>query len=186
MLNLLQDHIGKWEGGYSNNPADAGGETVRGITWNTFQGIAPKLGWPATRERFLGLTENDFKRVVKYFWDISKADKINPSVGAFITQLRWGGQSRVKSFVDQVFASHGITDRVPASTFLSDSNIKYLNKLNPVKVFNQLHQLRVAQHTQRAQTVPGQAQFLQGWLRRAADFNATFNPEKKSPCEPLK
>lgn len=177
-LSQLQDHIAKWEGGYVNNPNDHGGETMRGITWTTFKSVAPKIGIPATRERFYKLDDNDFRAFVKHFWDISKADKLNPSIGAFVTQFRWGGPGRIPMFFNAIFQEKGITDRVPASTYLTESNIKNINKLDSTWLFNRLHSLRIAQHKSQAQK-PGQSGFKDGWINRANSFYALFNLEKK-------
>lgn len=175
MFEDFVKHIAKWEGGYSNDPLDRGGETVRGITWGTYQTIGPKLGFPATKERFLKLTFDDFAKFVKYFWDRSSANEIRDKRNAaHITQLRWGNANRIPQFLNKIFAAKGIQDRVPSDTLLTKQNIKNINSLNQDELFDTIHKLKMDHYEGIIRNDPSQSRFRTGWQRRANDFYNTF------------
>lgn len=66
--------VAKWEGGVANRPLteDPGGLTNRGITWDTWAALSQRLfGFAATMQNFLGMSDQQWERVFKWFWDVA-------------------------------------------------------------------------------------------------------------------
>ena len=65
----------QWEGGFVNDPADAGGATNKGITIGTFRQF---YGQNKTVDDLKAITAEQWHHIFKYgYWDRWKADLIN-------------------------------------------------------------------------------------------------------------
>jgi lysozyme family protein len=79
--------IRKWEGGLSKSKSDyfskfpvpdgSGYHTNKGITWKTFETLAPKLGYIATPQLFYAMPDDIWGKIFKYgYWDVIHGDQI--------------------------------------------------------------------------------------------------------------
>ena len=91
----------RWEGGKSDNAADLGGLTYKGITHETYIALCKiVLKKDPSREHFLSMTDEEVGLFVKHFWDKStnnnqiKSQKIAESLfnwnwGSGFMGLKW-------------------------------------------------------------------------------------------------
>lgn len=84
--NKIINHILKWEGGYANDPDDAGGATNSGITIATFRSV---YGNDKTVEDLKKLTYGQWVGIFhKLFWNPLRAyDIAHPSVCMLIVDM---------------------------------------------------------------------------------------------------
>ena len=86
----------RWEGGFSDHPADRGGATNKGVTLSTFQQF---YGADRTADDLRAMTDEQWLRIFREgYWNRWQADRI-------------ASQSLANLLVDWVWASgsHGIT-----------------------------------------------------------------------------
>ena len=71
---LLMPFILKWEGGFSDHPADRGGATYRGVTLATFRQF---YGTDRTAADLRAMTEEQWLRIFREgYWNRWQADRI--------------------------------------------------------------------------------------------------------------
>lgn len=149
------------EGGYSNDPVDAGGETKYGISKRAFPKVDIK-----------NLTIDEAKAIYKrYYWNRCNLDEIksyrislhlfdiavNCGVGTAgkLVQRAINETSKVKTSVDGVIGKKTIAN-------INVSDIKTLN--------NNLVQKRIDYYNAIVAANPSQIKFLRGWTNRAKSF----------------
>jgi lysozyme family protein len=72
-FDLVLSETLKHEGGWSNNPKDPGGATMKGITIATYRQYYPN----ATKEQLRNISDADVKMIYrKGYWDKVKADEL--------------------------------------------------------------------------------------------------------------
>ena len=69
----------KWEGGWSDNPADPGGATMKGITLGTYTAWRKAHGWPVPSKADLkAITDAEVQDIYwANYWLASGADKLS-------------------------------------------------------------------------------------------------------------
>jgi lysozyme family protein len=167
-VNHLFPFILKWEGGFVNDPSDAGGATNKGVTIATWR----QVGYDKTGDGSIDiqdlkqLTNDDvLNRVLKpHYWDRWKADQIR-------------SQKIADILVDWVWASgsYGITipQRVLGVTIdgvVGPKTLAALNDRNPDEFFEILYRERIDYIERICQTRPQNNRFRRGWLNRLEDL----------------
>jgi lysozyme family protein len=160
-INLLVPKILKWEGGYVNNPFDKGGATNMGVTLAAWQ----HLGHPtATEEDIKSLTHDDFKIVLRQYWNQWQADRIeNQSIAEILVDWVWGSGIWGIKIPQQILG-------VVADGQVGNKTIEALNAVNPAEFYAKIFQARkeflahIVAHNQ------SQSIFLKGWLNRLNDY----------------
>jgi lysozyme family protein len=171
-FKIAFDKTSVFEGGYSFNPNDKGGETFRGIArnmfpswdgWTTIDSI--KKSNPTDFNKFLmndvTLTNNVMNFYKKNFWDIIIGDLITDqnvanniydfAVNSGISRAVKYAQTIVKTTVDGQMGPHtiGLINTFGAESFVREykkSRMDFLNKI--------------------VQNNPSQKTFLAGWTSR--------------------
>lgn len=175
------DYIKRWEGGLSkdrNDPAafdpvpdGSGYHTNKGVTWNTFKGLAKKIGYTATPALFYKMPDNIWLSIYKVgYWDPINGDKINSQgIAELMADWGWGsGPGTASKYVQRYLVSKGYKIAVdgsfgPASTKALNDEIK---KAGAKKVFDELYKIRL----NFLQSLPGWANYGVGWGNRMKDF----------------
>lgn len=145
-----------WEGGYVNNPADPGGETNKGITYETW-----KSYFGDTHSRFIAMSDADWMYIFKKgFWDEIKGDQIrSQKVADAIVNWFWGsGYYAIREV-------QNIVGAVPDGIMGAES-IRLINKMNPDLLF---HEITVAEsnfYRTIVEANPGLNVFFKGWMNR--------------------
>ena len=166
-VELLAPKILKWEGGFVNDPLDAGGATNKGVTIATWRacGYDKDGDGDIDVDDMRLLTVADATMVLKrYYWDRWQADRIE-------------NQSVADILVDWVWASgvHGIKipQRILGVTVdgkVGNQTIAAVNAAEPSVLFKQIWLARKDFLNGIVQRNPSQKRFIKGWLNRLNDF----------------
>ena len=148
----------RWEGGFSDHPADRGGATNRGVTLATFQQF---YGADRTADDLRAMTDEQWLRIFREgYWNRWQADRI-------------ASQSLANLLVDWVWASgsHGITRPqkilgVEADGIVGEQTLAALAARAPEPLFHQLKAARIAFVEGIVRENPSQKVFLRGWKNR--------------------
>jgi len=187
MANFTTAHkvIMSNEGGYSNSPADAGGETYKGIArkfwpawsgWKYIDGVKantispPVYGTSAYRNYVAYLDKclaaltslqqlvHDFYQ--KNFWDRYRLSEINDqSVATWLYDHVVNGGSRGIEWVQEAVG-------VAADGKVGPATIAAINAADPVVLLQDAEDVAAFYRLDRAAADPSQVQFLPSWLRR--------------------
>lgn len=155
---LLVSFILRWEGGFSDHPADRGGATNRGVTLATFRQF---YGAGRTVDDLRAMTDEQWLRIFREgYWNRWQADRI-------------ASQSLANILVDWVWASgsHGITRPqrllgVTADGIVGEQTLAALAARDPEQLFHQLKTARIAFVEGIVRENPSQKVFLRGWKNR--------------------
>lgn len=170
-LNKFAPILLKKEGGYVNHPNDKGGATKYGITLAT----AKRFGFDKNNDGVIDskdimlLDENDFKVVLREFWDTCKADKIeNQSLANFIVDFYYNsGTSALKSMQRAL----GVT---PDGIF-GQKTLDAINYPCGHINFRNLKHARLAFVQNIVINKPDQKVFINGWNNRINSFEYSEN-----------
>lgn len=186
-IDVLLPFILKWEGGFANDPADAGGATNKGVTIATWRNVGyDKDGDGDIDVQDLKLLSNaDVRdRVLKpHFWDRWKADQIqSQKVANILVDWVWGS------------GKHGIVIPqrllgVNPDGIVGNKTLAAVNFADPDQLFNVIYNARVKflkditassiaayerkigrKATEKELMKHTNKRFLNGWLRRLADI----------------
>lgn len=156
----------KWEGGFVNDPLDAGGATNKGITITTYENWCLKKGCSKpTVEQLKNLGETEWTDIFKsMYWDRWRADEIK-------------SQSAANILVDWVWCSgvHGIKYPqkllgVEQDGCIGAKTLEAVNRRNSETLFEAVKAERIRFVEGIVSRNPSQAKFLKGWKNRINDF----------------
>lgn len=157
----------KWEGGWSDDPADKGGATMKGVTLATYVAYRAKKGLSVPSKQDLkNISQNEWNDIFKnLYWDRWKADTINnQSIANLIVDWVWTSGIYGIKFPQQVL---GVT----ADGIVGPKTISAINNYpNQKELFDKLWDRRKQHFTAIANSRPGNKKFLKGWLNRLNDF----------------
>lgn len=167
-FELYFDTLIKHEGGYVDDPLDAGGATKYGITLNVWKkrGYDKNKDGKIDKEDVKLLTKEDALKIAKEdYWDPIKGDDINnQSIAEFI--FDWGYNSGIKTAIKKVQEIVG----VPVDGIVGPVTLKAINQYPPKELFNKLKKSRENFYLAIVRNRPSQKKFLKGWLNRNNSF----------------
>lgn len=139
------------EGGYSNNPADPGGETMHGITLN----IARANGYTG---RMIDLPLSEAKRIARaQYWDKVKADQLPEEVRFDVFDGAYNsGVGQASKWLQRAV---GVTD----DGFIGPATVAAANAAKGLKAKYNGHRLAFMTDLKTWDT------FGRGWARRIAN-----------------
>jgi lysozyme family protein len=166
-FSLFAPFVFRWEGGFSNDPADRGKATNMGVTLSTWQ----RVGYDKDGDQQVGLsdlrllTPADVAIVMKrYYWDRWQADHIDD-------------QSVAEILVDWVWCSGkwGIVIpqrllRVAPDGVVGNITLRAVNTANPAKFHARILNARIKFINDIIRRDPTQARFKNGWMRRSYEL----------------
>jgi len=161
-IALLKPLILRWEGGFSNHPADRGGATNRGVTIATFRHF---YGQDRTVDDLRRMTDGQWTHIFRCgYWDRWQADRI-------------ASQSLADILVDWVWASgsHGITVPqrilgVSPDGIVGPQTLAALDARPAEALFREIVAARKSFVENIVRADPSQRVFLRGWLNRITSF----------------
>lgn len=164
----LAPFILKWEGGYVNNPYDKGGETNKGITYNTW-----KQTFGDTHQRFIAMAPEDWNKIFKKnFWDAIKGDEIkSQKVANIMADWVWG--SGVYYPVKHLQKIVGVN----ADGSFGPGTLAAVNRMSEDILFNKIVTDRKIFLQNIVSNDASQNVFLKGWFNRLEDLIKN-NPTK--------
>ena len=154
---LMVPFIRMWEGGWANDPDDAGGCTMAGITIGTYRKY---YGSNKTCNDLRFISQKEWLHIFKKgYWDKMKADQIeNQSLAQLCVDMVW--MSGPVTSIKKIQAALGLV----ADGIVGPKTLGALNK-DPEKAFNTLWAMRKAWLEKIAER-GNNRKFLKGWLRR--------------------
>jgi lysozyme family protein len=152
------DHVLKNEGGYVNDPVDAGGETKYGISKRSYPNINIAM-----------LTEEAAKQIYRRdFWDANNLEQIkDQEVATKLLDMAVNmGASRAAKILQQVLAND-FRASVGIDGVIGRLTIKETNRQDGLQVLKYLRGRCIQFYTELAERKPEMQRFLKGWLTRA-------------------
>lgn len=166
-VELLAPIVFKWEGGFVNDPVDAGGATNMGVTIGTWR----QVGYDKDGDGDIDvddirlLTREDATIVLKkYYWDRWKADQIlNQSVANILVDWVWCSG---KWGIIHPQRMLGLTP----DGIVGKQTLGMINGMNQRALFEDLVKERKQFIERIIQRNPSQERFRKGWMNRLSDF----------------
>jgi lysozyme family protein len=173
MANIkhLSPFILRWEGGFANDPDDAGGATMRGITLATFKKYRKDKGKPEPDVTDLkNISESEWEEILReYYWNPWQADSINSQAVANLL-VGWGWGSGVKTAVMQFQKLM----KLKVDGIVGKNTLAAINSSDEIELFNRIWLARKDFFINIVKNNPSQIKFLSGWLNRLYD-NVNYN-----------
>lgn len=183
------------EGFYVHHKNDRGGETYCGIArtywpnwigWEVVDAYKRKIGRALRRNEriedpLLPLYILDFYR--EHFWKpIYGDDLVNDSLVDLLFDSHVLLGKRAIKYLQIAINEVGGEPRIRVDWALGPKTLARLHQLNGEQVFNRLKALRRARHQWVAANVPGQDDFIDGWLARVDKFSYKSTPQSGCSC----
>lgn len=162
-ISLLIPKILKWEGGFSNDPNDAGGATMKGVTLATFRQY---YGQSRSVADLKAITDSQWRHIFKTgYWDKALADSIkSQSVANLLVDWIW--MSGVTTPVKNIQRIAGVVD----DGQFGPKTLAAVSRMNPRELFERLKEKRVLYYDRIIQLRPANAKFRKGWMNRLNDY----------------
>lgn len=148
----------RWEGGFVNDPDDAGGATNKGVTIATFRHF---YGSNATVEQLKQITDEQWLHIFKTgYWDRWRADEIeNQSIAHIVVDWVWASGVYGITGVQKILG-------VAVDGIVGPKTLAALNSRQPRDLFYQIRDARIAFIDDIVRRKPTQKKFLRGWTNR--------------------
>lgn len=158
--------LSSWEGGYSNNKNDSGGETYRGITIAVWQNYCKKKGLSTPLKK---MTQAQWEEIMKGgYWDVLRCDDIaSQSVANQVADFGVNaGTNRAAKKLQEAINAANHDNALKVDGVVGAKTIAAANALHPSTLYWTYRELRTEYYKSRAALSPKNATFLKGWLRR--------------------
>lgn len=166
-ITKLEPYILKWEGGWSNDPADKGGPTMKGVTLAVYTLYCKSKGRPTpTQKNLKDISYPEWEDILKtMYWDKWQGDKINSqSIANLLVDWVWTSGKYGIIFPQRVL---GVKD----DGIVGPKTIEAINKYpNQKELFQKFWDRRKKHFEAIANSSPANKKFLKGWLNRLNDF----------------
>lgn len=168
-INQFIPFIFKWEGGFVNDPLDAGGATNMGVTLKTWQ----RVGDDKNNDGLID--EDDLKLIFQqdliesvlrpHYWDRWQADKIrNQSIAHILVDWLWTSGTAAIKIPQRILNVD--SDGIVGERTLAAVN----NHPSQQDLFEQIKSERKAYVEKICVERPANKRFKKGWLNRLADI----------------
>lgn len=152
----------RWEGGFVNDPDDAGGATMKGVTLATFRKF---YGADKTVENLKQITDAQWLHIFKTgYWDKFRGDDIDDqSVANMCVDWLYNSGTAAIKRVQKIV---GVVD----DGIVGDKTVAAINARQAEPLFEQIKAARIAFVETIARNNPSQRKFLQGWKNRINSY----------------
>ena len=156
----------KWEGGWSNDPDDSGGATMKGVTLRTYTAYRKKKGLlPPTEDELRNISKEEWLDIYKtMYWDTIKGDAFQSQSVANI-MVDWFWMSGVIAIKRLQLIVGTKQDGIVGQKTLAAVHAK-----NQKELFTQLKNARHNHFISIVTKSPEKRKFLKGWLNRLNDI----------------
>lgn len=167
-FTLYLPKVLKWEGGFVDDPDDAGGATNMGVTISTFRqwNHEETEAMETSVEELKNMSQDEAAAICKKeYWDEWKADEIeNQSVAEELVEWVWGS-GRWGIIIPQRAL------QLTADGIVGPQTLEAVNNADQESFYNTIRALKIKFLNQIVANHPEDKKFLQGWLNRVNDFN---------------
>lgn len=153
----------KHEGGWSDDPADPGGATMKGITLAT----ASKYGI-TTKEALRAISDDMVEMIyLEGYWRHQGIESQAVATKLFDVAVNMGPavSARIGQRVCQILGQN-----VTVDGRLGPNTVAAINACNPDEFLHTMVELLRQHYNSLAEQAPKLAKFLAGWMRRAEDI----------------
>jgi lysozyme family protein len=165
-IEKLAPIIAKWEGGYVNDKLDKGGATNMGITIGTWRqvGYDKDQDGDIDEQDIKALSKDDFKFVLKKYWDRWRADEIeDQKIANILVDWVWGS-GKWGIIIPQRLL--GVED----DGIVGNKTLHILNTQHSQEFLKTLFNARTKFLDDIVKNNPSQKRFIKGWKNRLNDF----------------
>ena len=158
----------RFEGGHVDDPTDPGGETNKGITMATLQQCAHELlGIEPTSQNLRALTDAQAGIIYRtLYWEKMNGDSFPlQELANIVCDFYVNAGTHATALLQHVL--NGMGAQVVEDGAIGPASLQALSVVDPVAVYRQFKQGRIAYYQNLGQRFP---QFLQGWLNRTNAF----------------
>ena len=166
-FNLTIPFTHEKEGGFVNDPADAGGATNMGVTLRTYTEYCHRKGYPnPTVENLVQLTEEQWQDIMRtMYWNVVGGDHIQ-SQSVALAIYDWAVHSGPTTAIKHVQRILG----VKPDGIVGPITLVAINSASPLPLFGQIQQDRLKFLGSLCTSHTGQSvnnrKFLNGWVSR--------------------
>jgi lysozyme family protein len=155
--------IRRAEGGWVNDPLDAGGETNAGITYAAWKAI-----FGDTHDRFMAMSNDDWGMVFKHgYWDAMLGDKIDSQrIADIIVDWVWGSGVHYPEIDIQDILIHAFADHIAEDGSFGPATVAAINDADEQKLWDAIVAKRFWYLDAITAAHPTNQRFLQGWKNR--------------------
>lgn len=166
-FNLVVPFIHEKEGGFVNDPHDAGGATNMGVTLETFTHYCQSKGLPRPSvQQLRNLSEVQWQDIMRTrYWDVIQGDRIS-SQSVALALMDWAVHSGPRTPIKKVQAILG----VKADGIVGPVTLSAINSYSPLPLFGQIQLARRKFLGSLVVSRPANSKFLEGWLNRVASI----------------
>lgn len=178
--SIIAPFVLKWEGGLGSSSADAHADDIgvlpyhvnKGVTWRTYQSLAPTLGVNPSYDAFKSMSDTTFKKFLKHFWDkATYNNSINSQrVSEVVYTWYWGsgayGISSLQRFINT--KTHLVGYSIGVDGGMGPQTVGALNKLIESSDEDKLI-VELNDHRERYFKSLN-SPYERGWLNRLDDF----------------
>lgn len=162
---LAMQHVLRWEGGLSDNPADPGGRTNYGVSlrWLEHRGIDVNGDGQVSAADVDALTPEKASILYRrYFWNEALDQLESDAVAIYLFDMMVNmGEDRAVRIAQEAAGAQ-------VDGKLGPKSLASINKLDQAALLLRLRELRAQFYMNLAASKPALAVFLRGWLKRAA------------------
>lgn len=153
----------KWEGGYSNHPADPGGATNMGITQSVYNAWRKSKNLPPQNVKLI--TKSEIEQIYwEKYWQPLRCDELPKPLDLVVFDSGVNcGIGRAAKWLNQSL-------NLPAATKISNNTITTAKKLNPIAIARKVLELREKHYKTIVGANPKLKVFLKGWMNRLNDL----------------
>lgn len=149
------------EGGFVDHPLDKGGPTNAGVTLATYRAA---FGRDKTAADLKNMTFDEWKRIMRTYWDSCNGDKIlNQSIANIVVDWSVNSGTAGRKAAQQALGLY-------ADGIFGPKTLEALNKEPGKCVFCKIREAREAFFRNLVEKKPSQKVFLNGWLNRLNTF----------------
>ena len=161
--------IKRAEGGYVNDPLDAGGETNKGITYATWISV---FGANA-HDRFIAMSDADWGTIFKKnYWDKMIGDQIHSQrIAEIIVDWVWGSGIHYPEADIQDILIHAFGQHITEDGQFGPATIAAINSVDEPTLWADVLAKRFWFFDQCVVSHPTNQRFLQGWKNRLNNLN---------------
>ena len=166
-VTKLIPHILKFEGGFVDDPDDLGGQTNKGVTYQTYKLYRRRKGLPEpTVEDLKNLSDEEFTDILKtLYWDVCLGDRINSqSVANAIVDWAWN--SGTVTAVKEVQRILGVED----DGIVGNITLAAINSYSPLPLFGAIQTARKFYIERICISRPKNKKFYKGWMSRISSI----------------